>query len=272
MTTLSGDTGKIAYGPLKTFNISLASPINETLQGTPITLGTSEPASGGTGVTSYTIQSSDLPTITPAPYSIKYCAYVVVSGRNTSGASVSVNYSIYKTPSGGTQAQVVAPTVQTVANNLYWTETHYRFYDVQVGDILEVRNWASVASGVTLDYCALVIYPTRIEITKSTMVRDLNYTMNSGAVLTLGTPNPAVGANWNVYLVNNQSLSQVGNSVDMKFTVASINLSANGFSGRQANGDATLSTGPQTHATNHPYYYKGAFPSKITFRELLKGN
>lgn len=265
MTILYGDNGKVSVGNLKTFTINLATPL-ETLKaaGSEIALPATEPASGAAGTVSYTIQASDLPTITPSPFSVKYSAYLYLSGKNTSGSTVTISYSIYK---NGTQI-VGAQNQAGVTNNLFWTQSHYRFFDVQVGDVLEARVWCAT-TGAYLDYYALQVLPTRIEVTKSPIVQDVTFALVN-PTLTLGTPVVAQTGNWNFYLMSNTGAIAVGNSATTTFSVACINSSTNGFSGRLSNGDGTINTTLQTHATNHPSYFRNAYPSSISFREVSR--
>lgn len=273
MTILWGDTGKIVYGPLKKFTIS-ANPYEllKTTTGTStstdiMNLPSAEPSSGD-GLITYTLQQSDLPTMTPSPLSTKYTAYLIVSGKNSSGATVTLNYSLYK---NGTA--IVSNATQTgVVNNNFWTHSHYRFYDVNVGDTLKVTVWCATA-GVTLDYVAVVVFPTRLELTKALIVKDLNITVNN-PVLTKGTPGVLNNSNWLIYPASNTTftIGGVGTSLN-QITIGSLSIHAglNGFSlGRINNGDSTQSTNTQSSATLHPAYSTNYFPTSISFREILR--
>jgi hypothetical protein len=261
MTILHGKKN----GSLKTFTVT-PTP-NETLLTTPINLPTSAPTSGD-GVVTMTIQASDLPVISPSPYSTKYVAFLIVAGKNTNAAATTINYSVYKTPSGGSQSSVILNQTQTsVATNVFWSQTHYRFYDVNVGDTLEVRLWASV-TGVNLDYYSLLILPSRMELTKSDCVKDLNLTVSDSLPLyTKGTIGGGSIQGIMVY-VNSGNLNNVNISGSTIIPFLGINSSASYFSGRLFFGDNQQSTNSSTHATNRPVITRNSYFSKITFREV----
>lgn len=265
MTIQWGDTGKVVVGPLKTFTVTTPTPY-ENLLGTPQSLGTVAPTGGAAGDISYTLQASDFPTISPSPYSTKYCAYFIVSGQNLSGASVTLTYNILK---NGTNLFANQSTASVINNN-YWTHSHYRFYDVSVGDTLEVQTWAS-ATGVNLSYYAVFILPTRMELTKASIVKDFSLTPSS-QTLTKGTPSPALTGAWYIYPTNATTDNLTLNAASTRTSIAiCINAALNGFSlGRIGNGDAALSSGIQSNSSNHPYYYKNYYPASVSFREILR--
>jgi hypothetical protein len=260
MPVQQGDTGKVAVGTLKTFNISVAAA-RETLLGTPVaSLPTANP---GTPQMTYTIQSSDLPIVTPSPLSVKYSAYLITSGKNTDAATQTLNYQCYKNGiaiSGATGSQ-------SINTNLFWTLSHYRWTDISVGDVIGVSLWTASAN-INYDYYAVIVYPTKLELTKAPLVKDLNLTLGSSPSLTQGNPIIALTGGWNVYPSSNASYpaTPIAN-VTIPFISMPLSLNGSG-AGRINNGDHTLSTGPQTHSSGHPYYYKSNYPSQVTFREM----
>lgn len=263
MTILTGDTGLVSVGTLKTFNITMATP-NETLlaSGSEIALPTAEPAGGAAGSVQITVQASDLPTIDPTPYSTKSTAFLILSGKNTTAGALTISYSVYK------NGVSVATTTQSVAANNFWTHTHYRFYDVVPGDILEGRVWCATA-GLNLDYYALVVYPTRMDLTKSATVQDLNCTVVL-PTLTKGTPGASVTGLWNIY-PSNVTNAGVGLQVFANFPSLCIRSDLNGFAtGRPTNGDVQVSSNVAVHATNHPSFARNYYPSVISFREVSR--
>lgn len=264
MTILWGDTGLISVGAQKTYTTTLATP-NEVLlpPGSEIVLPTADP---GTNQVSFTVQESDLPTINPTPYSVKYSAYVVVSGKNATGASVSVTYTCYK--NGVAVTGAIGQAQSGIANNMFWTHTHYRFYDVVPGDVLEVRCWSNTA-GVTLDYYSLLLMPTRMELTKSLIVQDLSLTLTAPQPYLKGAPGYQPSGSWNVYPTNSATLF-ASMSSSFNQPVAIITSSSNGFLGRINNGDTAMSTGVATHSTGHPQSGRNLYPSVITFREVWR--
>lgn len=269
MTILSGDSGKVAVGSLKTFNIQCATP-REVSLGT-ITLPNAE---GATNQASFTVLQSDLPVITPSPISMKYAACLIVSGKCITAATV--NYRIFK---NGTS---LTTTNSTGTANQFWTQNHFRWYDITVGDILEVRLWSN-QTDTNLDYACLIIYPVNIILSKiNTILKDLTYTNRTNT----SSPDPT-GAGL-------RSITN-GNTGNGMFTVASNAAigSGNGTFGisvisgtpiifpylfssslgvfRGANGGDTAVTATQaySHATNIDIQKNGV-PATISFREVLR--
>lgn len=259
MTVQWGDTGRVAFGTLKTFNISLASP-RETLNGAPTSLPSTNPGSASAQAI-FTIQQADLPTITPNPISVQYSAVVYIAGKNTDASSQSVSYQCYKngaTVSGATGSQ-------SVATNTFWTQSHFRFNGVVVGDTLAVSVWCPSAN-VNFDYIAIQIYPTKVSIGKSYINKDVSYSYSNGT-LTLGTPSMAAGGSCIIFPSTSVSAS-VSNTNAITFPAMGWNSTYNAF--RLDWGDSTISTNLQTHATNRPLYMKAFYPSSISFREILR--
>lgn len=186
-----------------------------------------------------------------------------MSGKNTSGSTVTVSYSIYKN-----SILVASSSQASITNNVWWTQSHHRVYDVVVGDIIEARVWTPTA-GVYLDYHAFAVAPSRIEVTKDPLVQDLNITLINHPTLTLGVPQISVGGAW-LHYPHVTGLINFGVSTGVAIPHACINSSVQGYLGRAAQGDASVSSGVQTHGTIHPYYYRNAVPSAITFREVMR--
>lgn len=259
MTVQWGDTGKVAFGTLKTFNITFATP-RETLIGTPVSsLPTTNP---GTPQITITIQSSDLPTISPNSISQKYTALLFIGGKNTDAASQTINYQCFKNGvavSGATGSQLV-PSGQ------FWTHTHYRFFDVQVGDVLGVSLWCTNAN-MNYDYYALSIFPTQMNLGKSYINKDVSLSGYNNPVLSSGTPSRRVQDYLYVFPCNLTSISikPTGNTV---FGALSWNSSY--FLGRVGYGDNFTGTDNIAHATNRPYYSMNTLPTTISFREILR--
>lgn len=259
-----GDTGRVVIGALRNFNITV-NP-NENLLGTPQNLGTSAPTGGAAGDISYTIQTSDLPTFNPSPISTKYTAYLIICGQNNSGASVTLTYNVLKNGSS-----VVANQTHTgVTNANYWTHSHYRWYDVKVGDTIEVQTWAS-AAGVTLNYWAVLIFPTRLDVTKSYTVRDLNIII-AKPLLTKGNPSGQNAGSWNMRVCTPTSnfFAQSGSFYLPGAWIAGVNNGGYGL-GDTEKGDRTMGTTTTLSPTYYPYNYQvSGYPSVTTFREVLR--
>lgn len=260
MTIQWGDTGKIAYGPLKTYTFAFATP-RETLLGTPVgSLPTTNP---GTPQITMTIQQSDLPIISPNSQSLKYTAILFVAGKNTDAASQTINYQCYKNGavvSGATGSQ-------SVATNNFWTFSFYRFYDVSVGDVLGASLW-SASANINYDYYSIVILPSRVSLGNAYINKDVTYSNFTAVSLNSGNPSQQNANGTLLYPstgTNSFSLSS-GSAI----TFAGLNWNSTYQSFRVDRSDNTLNTGATTHATFRPYYQSQNIPTKITFREILR--
>lgn len=263
MSFLIGDNGKSIHGTFKTFNITMATP-KEVSLGT-LTLPNAE---GSTNQVSFTIQQSDLPTFSMSPYGTKYGACIVTSGK--SGATfTTVNYKVFKNGSPLTTANT------THTANQYWTQTHWRWLDVLVGDTLEVRHWANV-SDANLDYCALVVYPTQLFLANpNILLKDIEISNIHNLVTLTGN---------GLRPLNITNTSQIGFQVSSNTTqsgalLLNTSTALTIYSAMQhqtmgfmrtnwldLNG---LATSGVSHATNISYQ-RNTIPSQITFREMLR--
>lgn len=261
MTIQWGDTGKIAYGPLKTFNITMATPL-ENVYGTPINLPTTAPTSGD-GVVQITVQQSNLPTISSSSYSTQYLAHLIVAGKNNSGASGTVNFSIYKNGVAVATNQIQA----SIANANYWTQTHYRWAGISVGDVLEVRLWGS-ATGFILEYYGLIVYPYKPELTKSAIIKDFSFTGASPSLTASGlTSAVSITQGWNFYPTSLTG-SAISTAANFSMVAANATNSAVHFFGRPFYDSAGTFTA--THVSNRPNYARCFSPTSISFREILR--
>jgi len=139
-------------GSLRVLSITIQSPWEE-YKSTPENLPTSEPSSPQI---SYTVSSSDLPSFNIEPTDVKYVAIIDTSGKNESGSYTTVYEKTLK------NGEEVYTRSRNVIANYYWSFNAY-FYDVSVGDTLEVKMWAA-KSGFKWDYQLRQIQPTRIEL------------------------------------------------------------------------------------------------------------
>lgn len=257
MTVQWGDTGRVAYGPLKTFTTTLATP-RETLLGTPVVLPTAEP---GTSQISITVSSGDLPTISPSPISVKYSAILYAAGKNTDAASQSVSWRILKN-----SVSVATGTQTGVATNTFWTQQYDQFFDVAVSDVLEIRLW-STSANVNYDYYAIAVMPTRLNLGKSYINKDVNYSNFIIYALTAGTPSINLSTSPIFYASDSTTLGiQTGATVN--FGALRWNQTYNAYRGDH--GDNNQTTVTNTHATSRPYYRRSSIPGTISFREVLR--
>jgi hypothetical protein len=262
MTLLLGDTGKSQIGSLKTFTITPPTAKETLLTGGSIlTLPTTEP---GTSQVIYTVQASDLPTISPN-VPMKYNAALVCSGKVGAAASV-INYRVLKNSVSVAQAAGASALATQ-----FWTHTHWRTFDVQVGDVLEVKYWAAQAD-VTLDFYGMHIIPSQPDVSKrGTILKDLYLSTSTDptfVVSTLGvatlqyylSPFTAAGGTTNDITP--------GTANDYTFLCICLNPTYGLF--RIAGGERnTASTNQGVNATARQVQ-KQIYPKIISFREVLR--
>jgi len=165
-----------AYTSLKTLNITYQTP-QETLLSTPETLPTSEPTTPQIG---YTVQSSDLPTFSFPPYRKTFVAIVIGAGQVSTAA-----YIYYRMKKNGVS---VATGYASVSANYFYTWQCF-FFDVNVGDVLELALWSNQTDSVWF-YKAYQIQITRlIPFNKPRLLMPCNFAaLATHPVLTLGSP------------------------------------------------------------------------------------
>lgn len=273
MAILWGDTGKVAYGSLKTFNFKCS--MREISLGT-ITLPSTE---GTINQISFTIQQSDLPTITPNPLSLKYTPLIISSGKCITAATIS--YRIFK---NGTS--LVTSTHNGTANQ-YWTDSHYRWYDVgvAVGDVLEIRLWSN-QTDTNVDYACLMILPSNVVLSKlNAILKDVTYTNGTTANampkptgLGLRTVNDdiAPGAGWfpiakGTSIASSNGLTNVSVSSGTPLVFPYLSQDSNGIFRTYYGGDVspTVTKNGGNSATQMNIIRDGV-PDSISFREILR--
>lgn len=269
MTILWGDTGKNAYGPLKTFTFQCATP-RETALGT-LSLPNAE---GTTNQVSYTVQQSDLPSVTPSPVSMKYLACIITSGKCTTAATI--NYRIFKNGTSLTTSNFGGSA------NQYWTNNHWRWYDIQVGDVLEVRHWSN-QTDTTLDYACLMIYPATVVLSKvGTILKDLTYTNAT----TTSNPTPTGAGVRTISISNTGNLNwSVGSNASLGLSTATYGQGVTSgtpliipFFHSHSTGTIRLNyggdiSGTVTNGANNATLIsiqKNGIPATVSFREILR--
>jgi len=167
--------------PVKIIEITLKDP-TETLQATPTSLPTAEPA---TSQIVRTIAEADLPTISvngsPNIFQAKCTAWFVTGGKNTDTASRRVYYRALKNDASIRTGSMSVPA------GYYWTLRFY-FYDVIAGDTIEFRLWATTTK-VNWDYDAYCCQCTRLYLFPDERIiqhRGIDYI--SHPTLTAGKP------------------------------------------------------------------------------------
>lgn len=166
--TLLGDSGKVLYGALKT--LSITPYVNEqNLTSTALPTGANASAIPGSPQVSFTINTS---TMVPTFSGVNVLSYkpiygLNVSGQNTSGASQTIYFNIYKNGSSYKTGNL------SVSNNNYFTITMADSSFVN-GDKLDFYIWTPASSGVNYFYQNINVMPSRID-TGSKNVANITY-------------------------------------------------------------------------------------------------
>jgi hypothetical protein len=261
LTVLWGDTGKVAYGTNKSIGITCATP-RETLltSGSTLTLPTTEP---GTPQISFTVQTSDLPAFSGMkPLNQSYTPLVYVGGK-IGVSSTNLSYRILV--NGVSQVQ---SSNNTLGANLFWTYSFTRYYPINVGDVISVSLWSSQADTV-LDYYALSVQPTRMQLTKNSVIMS-NVAFGTGATVPNLTQGVPVAQTVGAFLVMATPSASFNISNPTAGTVPACMQDLTYQTGRVTYSDSFNSTTIQTHATNRPYYTRNYIPATISFREILR--
>lgn len=258
MTVLWGDTGKIAYGSLKTTTITL--PTARETPITQVTLPTTEP---GIPQISYTVQASDLATFSGnIPKSVVHVPFVFATGK-IGAASTIINYRILL--NGVSQAQGGSVSV---AAGLYYTIEQLRYIPVNVGDVITVSLWSSQAD-TTFNYHAFTTCYTRPQLTKpGTILKDVTYNATGFPTLTQAPSPIAVSTQQNFlpYPYPGNSAG-IGSGVS---TFGALVQDSTYYMGRANYGDSNNNYQISSHATNQTNYPKNFMPTSISFREILR--
>lgn len=256
MTVQWGDTGRASIGSLKSFTLTQGTP-RETLLGSPIILPTTEPT---TSQVSWTIQQSDLPTITPS-VSMGNAVNLIVAGKVGASAST-VNYRILKNG-----VSVSTGSASSVSANYYWCHNHFRVNNVQVGDVLEVKSWAST-SDCGLDFYALVLWPIQPELynrSKSPILKDVSFTVTGGASLV--SSGLSIYSTAGMYIWPTTS-TYAGIYTSSNVTYPTMIPFQNYYIYSLNYGENTTNYTYTTSNTTSRQYVKNCFPSQISFREI----
>ena len=255
MTLISAEKWK----PVKIITIELKDAV-ENLQSTPTSLPTSEPAESQISIT---LADADLPVVklndSPNIPTITYLAYVYAGGQNTDTASQTVYWRMLKNGSSLSNGSF------SVDANYYWTISAF-YYDVSVGDTIELRLWAS-STNVNWDYDAYACPCSRPFPYTSGIVANLwikTEDVVSYPSLSLGNPRGYIR---NYYLVNPQmpfdrriwTNGSVEHLEKWKEYIIRLYL-----------GDYYYSNNILyiTDSTYRPYFYGTYLPTKILIREL----
>lgn len=234
---------------LRTATITLPTP-REALNAA-VDLPSSEPTDSQIVCT---IAESDLAVLTNG-VSLKHTALLYGGGKNTTGSNRTVYYRVLKNGVSVTTGSAL------VAAGYYYTVNAYDLYDIAVGDVVELRFWASVASGVNWDFQGLAVCPTRVFYSDPGQVlENVSITVSTFPNFTLGSPSLNPGFSY-VYL---SAGAYVGVAVNKSFANCINDVTHGLFQVRI--GDYVTSAGILTSATYRPRYYGNYVPTAISFR------
>ena len=251
--------------PLHTISIAYQSP-QETLQGTPTTLPTSEPTAGNEQV-KYTIASGDLPTFSGClPVLPVYCAIVYAAGKAITAATIS-----WRMKRNGTS---VATGTQAVGANTFYTVS--AFFEgpsgvgLVAGDILTVSLWSNQTDS-NWDYNAYMAHCTRLQPSqnrfKQTLCNVTYIIATTPTVLVSGVPSAVTTSGM---LVMHTSYGYNSLSAGT-YVYPTITMYTGAYLFRLYNEDYLTYANTaivNTHATYRPYYTRDALPTSISFRYL----
>jgi hypothetical protein len=239
------------HGPKKTLTCTLATP-TWTADGSTI------PATESTRW-GRTLQASDFPTWSFQPASCKYVGKVFISIYNNSGDSKSINWKIYKN-----NTQVLLGS--SPFNNLNYGGMTANFYNVTVGDVIEIAIWFSPNTNITVQGYLFHVVPTQLLPTSKPCI-DVNYSFDK---YTYPSPLSSIfGFDTREYLGSNITNS-ISSATSRTFTGLSF-ISQNSyglfrygagdyFSSNNVYGNSSASL--QNIAVSY-------YPTTITYRELL---
>lgn len=235
----------------KVVDFTYQSP-DETLEGSPPLLDTSEP---GTGQVVFTVASGHLPTFSIEPYSKKWTGLVYGVCKAVTAATIS--YRMKK------NSVSVATGTQAVLANYYFTLNCF-FYDVAINDVLEIAFWSNQTDS-TYNYKAMQIQVSRYApfSVSNKIYQPISYIIAANPVLTLGNPQTIGTDNLRLPFVSAAYIS------------SDTNLSAfiEGTWGYGlfyvSKGDVTANTVEKaTNATYYPRYNQNRVPTQIIYRTL----
>jgi len=255
MTLISAEKWKTS----QIITIELPSAV-ENLQSTPTSLPTSEPTESQISIT---LAEADLPVVklndSPNIPTITYIALVYAGGKNTDTASQTVYWRMLKNGSSLSNGSF------SVSADYYWTISA-GFFDVNAGDTIELRLWAS-SSAVNWDYDAHTcqvsrLFPYASGISKVLWVQTKDIVEHP----TLSSGNPYT-LSYSYYFVNprtGSSLREVGTGEYEQIEWWKDHVF------RVYLGDYSYQNNAmyRTSSTYRPYYSRNNLPTKILIREL----
>jgi len=253
MSRVMGPKGPLMYSP-RTDSLTYPAA-QETYDPVGTALPTSEPVENQI---SYTVQESDLPVSTDKAAAMKFTALLYGGGRNTGVSSATVYYRVLKNGSS-----VMTGNASVAANN-YYTISCYQLYDVKVGDVIELRLWASAA---TLDhrYKAMVVIASRYVpggVLNQLLLNFQFLPSSTGYQVALSQgASPQRLTTGNAYIYVDKIAFNSSHLMIVSFTESYRHAAFVCAQDRQffqlQYGDSAQSVGFLTSTTSFPYYYSG---------------
>jgi hypothetical protein len=248
-------------GTRHTLNITYPSP-QETLQGTPTVLPTSEPASA---TFSYTVAAGDLPTFDGAPYSIKYAPLLFAGGKNTDASNArSLCYRIKKNG-----VSIATATNISVTANQYWTLIifHANLLGIVAGDTIEVFLWQITANALNWDYQSYSVNFSRLFVDNpNKILSNVKYTFDSVnyPILALGNPSVQGSGSYNIKELSSTSNQNIFLATPTTTIFAYKQASLAGLGSLEWGDTGTWqSILTRNHATLRPHYNNNQKITKI---------
>ena len=237
----------------RVLNITYKTPL-ETLLSVPETLPTSEPVTPQIG---YTVATIHLPTFDIPPYRKIWIACLYGAGYFPSAGVL-----YWRMKKNGVS---VASGTASVPAGYYYTVNAF-FYDVAVGDLLELALWSSVTDS-NWDYKAYQVQVTRVILfNKPRLLFPCNFAVLSAQpFLSLGTPHVTVTVA--LYPCNDDK-ALTGITSGTVFTSLYVGdiygIFRIGYGDYSTSNTAVVSTSP----SYRPYYYRNYAPTQIIMRGL----
>jgi hypothetical protein len=256
MTRKWGDTGLAMMGSRHVLTITYPDP-DETLLGTPEELPTSEPE---TPQVEYTIAAAHLPNIGGA--TAIWTPLLYASGKNLSGSTQAVYYRLLKNDVS------IREGSWNVSNNNYWSRTSYDFYDVAVGDRVQMSVWAANA-GVDFHYKALFVQPTRLQIATpyAPILYRVVYSTSYLPVLTAGDNPVVIALSEGSLTIRQSSMTYTWRTQnDTSFSVLQSDPTYGLWTVEY--GDDSRTSYGATRLNNSPFYRPQTLPTQIVYYPL----
>jgi hypothetical protein len=234
-------------------------PTNETLQGTPTLLPTSEPAAGSEQVT-YTVGSGDLPGFSIPVSSVIYIAALAVAGKVNTAATISWRMKL--------NGSSVATGSTAVAASTYYTLI-VGYFNVAVGNVLAISLWSNQTDS-NWNYNGYQIQPSQIMVDINMAYYNLTYVSPYTLYPNWSKGNPQNTASNYPYLyigsypfsVNINNTGLIATYLQL-VTYGIFRANIYDTSGTYKNNGAIV-----TNATYYPLRASNYIPASISFRYL----